>query len=209
MNSMALLDGFFRQRPARLYRKSTVIFDAGQSPDGLFYMVSGRAQLTTVDERGQDCTLYTLGPGDPFPLAPFFLGQSHATSYMAMTDVEAIWRPRSEVDSFLDRHPAALREIIGFVLTVFYMRVKDLSFSTTERRVVIRLMYLAQRFGVHIDGSIELTITQQELADSVNLTRESISLMLNQLQDAGVVLLHRNKILVYIERANDLVKQPD
>jgi CRP-like cAMP-binding protein len=70
-------------------------------------------------------------------------------------------------------------------------------------------MYLAQRFGVHIDGSIELTITQQELADSVNLTRESISLMLNQLQDAGVVRLHRNKILVYIERANDLVKQPD
>jgi CRP-like cAMP-binding protein len=209
MNPMPLLEGFFRERPVRLYPKNTVIFDAGQEADGLFFIFSGRVKLAVTDERGQERIMYTAGPSDPFPLAAYFLHNDQSASYTAMTNVEAVWRPRQEVDAFLNAHPEANREILRMILLAFYNRIRDLSFSTTERRVVIRLMYLAQRFGMPTDGVIELAITQQELADSVNLTRESISVTLNRLQDEGVVRLQRNKIVVDTERANDLVRRTD
>lgn len=206
VNPRPLLENFFRRHPSRVYRKGTIIFDSRQLVQGLFFVTSGRIKIATSDSRGQESIFFTLGPTDPFPLAPFFLHEPWPYTYTATTDVEAIWRPKHEVDEFLDRNPAALREIICFVLKAFYSRMQDLSLSTSQQRVIYRILYLADRFGLPTDRGVEVTITQQELADSLNLTRESISLLLNRLQSSGIVQLRRSKIYLDVDRARSLIE---
>lgn len=136
-----------------------------------------------------------------------------STTYTAMTDVEAIWRPLNEVSDFLNRNPQAMRDIMKIVLRDFYSRVTDLSVSNSKQRVLSRLTYLASRFGEPAKNGtrhgVEMTITQQELADSINLTRESISIILNRLQDQGVVQLRRSKIFLDVVRAQRQLKDED
>ncbi len=175
-------------------------------PPGLFFIVSGRVKLASTDSNGQEYILYTLGPSDPFPLAAFFLSEPQPTTYTAMTDVEAIWRPRQEVDEFLNKNPEALREIMTHLIEAFNSRIMDLSNSNSQQRVLFRIMYLAERFGTKTDSGMEISITQQELADSINLTRESISIILNRLQDKGVVKLNRSKISLDLGKVNKIVK---
>lgn len=213
MSSISVLEDFFCQHPSRLYRKNTIIFDAGQTPQGLFFLISGRVKLATTDSRGQESILVSIGPGDVFPLAPYFMESALSTTYTAMTDVEAIWRPLNEVSDFLNRNPQAMRDIMKIVLRDFYSRVTDLSVSNSKQRVLSRLTYLASRFGEPAKNGtrhgVEMTITQQELADSINLTRESISIILNRLQDQGVVQLRRSKIFLDVVRAQRQLKDED
>ncbi len=206
MSTSPILDGFFQQHPARLYRKNVIIFDSGQLPQGLFFVVSGRVKIAISDSKGQESILFILGPSDPFPLAPYFLGEPQGSTYTALTDVEVIWRPRHEVDDFLNRNPEALREVLCTLLRAFYNRVTHLSLNKSQQRLVYRLVYLAGRFGELTNGWVEIDTTHQELANSINLTRESISLMLNRLQDDGVVQLHRNKIGINLDRADALIE---
>lgn len=207
VNPSPVLAEFFHRHPARVYRKGTIIFDSRQMAQGLFFVISGRVKLATSDSRGQESIFFTLGPTDPFPLAPFFLHEPWPYTYTAMTDVEAIWRPKHEVDQFLNCHPEALREILCFLLRAFYSRVQDLSFSTSQQRVIYHILYLAERFGEPGERGVEITITQQELANSLNLTRESISLILNRLQTNGVVELRRSKIYLDVDRAHGLIEE--
>jgi CRP/FNR family cyclic AMP-dependent transcriptional regulator len=206
VNKPTLIETFFRERPVRLHRKNSIIFDAGQNADGLYFLVSGRLKLSTTNNKGQERIFFTLGPGDSFPYGPYFLKHPMTASYTAMTDIEAIWRPRHEVDEFFDKNPDALREIITIITLAFYSRIEDLTLGASEQRIVNRIMNLAERFGVPSpDGGVEISITQQELADSINLSRESTSLILNRLELVNIVQLQRSKIVVDTAKARFLI----
>jgi CRP-like cAMP-binding protein len=146
--------------------------------------------------KGRENILFVLGPNDPFPLGPYFLQAVKGTVYTALTDVRAAWRPRAEMDKFLLRHPDAMRGIMNRLLRAFYARVTTLSLVGSDERVLLGLIELSERFRDGTGDMVELEITQQELADSINLSRESTSLILNKLAQAGIVELYRNKIAV-------------
>lgn len=193
---------FAGQEPHNI-KKKTVVCDSSMGVDGLYLISSGRMKVTVLSANGQDeYTLNTIGPGDPFPLPIYFNMQQPKLRYTAETNVKAAWRPRAEVDEYFHAHPVVMYQIMKLVLTVLYARINTLSRGSAEEKVLRRLIEFSVRFGDPCEDKFEITITQQELADSVGLSRESVNLMLNRLEEKSVLTTSRNKIYLSISRAN-------
>ena len=66
----------------------------------------------------------------------------------------------------------------------------------TEVRLANLLPLLAQKFGQSMDGlvTIELRLTHQDLAAMVASTRESVTKVLNELRNRGVIEIDSGRI---------------
>ena len=205
MLSYVTLMKLYEGAPTRLYRKNAIIFDTFDESRGLYYIVDGNVKLSVVSGTGRGYTAHTLGPGDLLPLLGYFLGDRRPVLYTATTDVQMQWRWRKEVDEFCDQNPEALREIIRVVLDTMMSRVNTLSLHLSEQRVLLRIQELAKPSDQQADAKVALDITQQELADAVNLSRESVSGILNRLEEQQIVSLERNRLLVQVAKVDHAI----
>ncbi len=60
------------------------------------------------------------------------------------------------------------------------------------------LNWLGQKFGRDVDGGqlIDITITHQEIAEVINTTRVSVTRMLQQFEEEGIVLRHQRQLII-------------
>ena len=75
-----------------------------------------------------------------------------------------------------------LRQTVNIV-TLYTKRIQTLEYRTAKDRIVSELLNLAERFGQkqHDQVLINAPITHQDLADSINMSRETASRALEQL----------------------------
>lgn len=195
------LSQLFEGQPVRQHRRKTIVFDCYNMTQGLNYIISGRVKVSAITESGQEFTLNTLGPGNSFPLPSYFSANAMPIYYTADTNVKSAYLPREEVDKYLHSHPEVLYDMMRDTLTLLYTRVATLSSSSAEDRVLMRLIEMADRFGTEENEIHEIIITQQELADAVSLSRESVCMILNKFEDKKLLTNKRNKILVCLKSA--------
>ncbi len=195
------LDELFNGQPVRVFRKKTLISRSGQDIDGLFRIESGQIKVTACTEDGQEFTLNNLGPGDPFPLPLYFDVVKPTLRYTAETTLKATWQERAVIDKYLYAHPEVLYMIIRKILEVLYNRINTLSGGSADDRVLKRLIELSDRWATPGEDKFEITTTQQDIADSVCLSRESVNMVLKRLADKGVLTMGRNKIYMSIAKA--------
>ena len=201
MKNTIILGEIFEGQEERIFAKKSVLFETGQKIDGLYLIRSGHVKVTAQNDDGQRITFNSLGPGDLFPLPLYFGLEAPALSYRADGAVKASWRPREQIDEYLHTNPKMLYKIISKVLSVLYGRINILSGGSADERVIKLLIELSNRWGTPGEDKFEITTTQQQLADSVSLSRESVNMVLNRLADKGVVTMGRNKVYMSIARA--------
>ncbi len=81
-----------------------------------------------------------------------------------------------------------MRQLIN-TFTVYAQRIQNLGYRLPRERVIACLLDLATRFGQSQGQStiIEAPITHQDIADSINMTRETASRALELLFKDGLV----------------------
>lgn len=75
------------------------------------------------------------------------------------------------------------------IITVYTQRIQTLEFRTARERIIAELLYLSERFGVRsgTEVLIDAPITHQDIADSINMTRETASRALELLFKEGLM----------------------
>lgn len=60
------------------------------------------------------------------------------------------------------------------------------------------LNWLGQKFGRNVDSGqlIDITITHQEIAEVINTTRVSVTRMLQQFEEEGIILRHQRQLII-------------
>ena len=75
------------------------------------------------------------------------------------------------------------------ILAVYTNRIQTLEFRSARGRIISELLNYAERFG-ELHGKkviINAPITQQDIADSINMTRETANIALGLLFEEGLV----------------------
>jgi len=75
------------------------------------------------------------------------------------------------------------------IIAVYTQRIQTLEFRSARGRIVAELLYLAERFGRYVASGIliDAPITHQDIADSINMNRETASRALELLSDEELV----------------------
>lgn len=78
------------------------------------------------------------------------------------------------------------------------VRLAGMSYKDVHRRLVARLLYLANQYGRTSDDQtvISLPITHRQLAQSVSSTRETVNKLIRHLSSQGVVSMKSRTIRI-------------
>lgn len=187
-------------------RRGEILFGEGDEGDQLYVVIDGKIKLGRRSVDGRENLIAILGPGQMFGELSFFDPGPRSATATAVTDVELRSLGHSALNPVLQSHPdvayALLNQLAGRLRRTNEV-VGDLVFSDVPGRVSKALLDLASRFGRQADDGIHVNhdLTQEELAQLVGASRETVNKALADFASRGWLRLEpRSVIILDLER---------
>jgi CRP-like cAMP-binding protein len=185
----------------RAYKPGDAIYNEGEYGDALYVLISGVVKLFRPYSGSKEATLRLLRPWDIFGHLAF-AGEAKQRAYAeAVTGCKVTKVPKIFMERAIRREPRAALKMMTLLelrLVQYEELVKCLLPRETEVRLANLLPILAQKFGERGDDgrsiTIDLRLTHQDLAAMVASTRESVTKVLNDLRNRGVVEIEGGRI---------------
>jgi len=175
------------------FAKDEVIIRGYEEPEGVYLIKSGFVKAYSITHSGHKNLLLIHKSGEFIPL-PWALDGAHTTGmfYESMTDVEILRAGKDKLRSALGNNAWLSREILSQtvnIISIYTQRIRTLEYRSARERVIAELIYIAERFGERHGKEILINapITHQDIADSINMSRETASRALELLFEEGLL----------------------
>ncbi len=183
------------------FGKGDVVFSEGDDGDRLYVVSDGKIKLGHAASDGRETLLAVMGPGDMFgELSLFDPGPRTATA-TALTDTVLLGLHHQALRPWLTGRP----EVAEALLQALAQRVRrvndnlsELVFSDVPGRVAKALLDLGEKFGEsRADGLfVEHDLTQEELAQLVGASRETVNKALADFVARGWIRLESRSVTI-------------
>jgi CRP-like cAMP-binding protein len=189
-----------KMQEVRISRGHT-LFDEGDPGDRLYVVTDGKIKLGRTSPDGRENLLAVLGEGEMFgELSLFDPGPRTATA-TAVTDATLAALSHDDLQPWLTGRPEVAAQLLGALarrLRRTNEAMADLVFSDVPGRVAKRLLDLANRFGVETDDGLRVThdLTQEELAQLVGASRETVNKALADFASRGFLRLEGRAVVI-------------
>src|ERR687893_1244815 len=198
---LQLLDDMGIATADRTYEPGDAVYREGEYGDALYVLTSGVLKLFRPYSGSKEATLRLLKTWDIFGHLAF-AGEARQRAYAeAVTQCRVKKVPKVFVERAIRQEPRVafkMMTLLELRLVQYEELVKCLLPRETEVRLANLLPILAKKFGERgsLDGSvtIDLRLTHQDLAAMVASTRESVTKVLNEMRNRGVVEVEGGRI---------------
>ena len=187
-------------------RRGEVLFNEGDSGDRLYILLTGKVKLGHTSVDGRENLLAVLGPGEVVGELTLFDPGPRSTTATAVATTELLALEHNQLMGFIDSHPTLAKDMLR-ALAVRLRRTNialaDLVFSDVPGRVAKALLDLAERLGAPTEDGIHVPhdLTQEELAQLVGASRETINKSLAEFVSRGWIRLEGRAVtLIDVER---------
>lgn len=181
--------------------KGDALFVEGEPGDRMYVIIDGKIKLGHASTDGRESLLAVVGPGEMCgELSLFDPGPRTATA-TALTDAIVVSLGHEALRPWLTGRP----EVAEALLAALAQRLRrtneamaDLVFSDVPGRVAKALMELGEKFGVITPDGLLVThdMTQEELAQLVGASRETVNKALADFAQRGWIRLESRQVLI-------------
>ncbi|MDO5698109.1 MAG: Crp/Fnr family transcriptional regulator [Dermatophilus congolensis] len=182
--------------------RGSVLFREGERGDRLYVIVTGKMKLGRSSADGRENLVAVLGPGELLgELTVFDPGERNATA-TAVANTELIGLGHDQLAAFLAEHPQVAKALLAALarrLRRTNDSLADLVFTDVPGRVAKALLDLSRRFGRPTDDGILVPheLTQEELAQLVGASRETVNKALADFATRGWIRLETRAVVLH------------
>jgi len=200
-------DQFIAEYPSKTFEKGQTILLRDVAPEAVYVIESGLVRTYTITAAGDERLVSIDSAGEDLPIGYAF-GLVERAQYFYEGYSRCVIRlvPRNDYTRYLRLHNDVMYEryvhLTSFLLSTF-ARVSALEQSRARDKIAATLAYMADQIGVRLrpyNSQLKLPITQQEIADSLGLTRETAGIELKKLELRKILTHTRNNYVLYMER---------
>ncbi len=197
-NARSLIAMMVRREVSR----GETIFREGDDGHAMYVLVRGKVKLARTARDGRENLLALLGVGDMFGELTVFDPGPRMSRAHAVEDSVVYELPKDTLDVWLDDHLDMSRHM----LRALAQRIRrtsntmaDLIFSDVPGRVAKAILDLGHRFGRMERGHVTVRhgLTQEELAQLVGASRETVNKALADFASRGWIDVHIGAVEVY------------
>lgn len=193
MKQTAELVDFFRTHGLKqTFRKGDFIVRPGDPPPGVFYINQGLVKAYDITKYDEENLLIIRRQDEIFPLIWAVTGEEHHIIYKALAPTTT-WRvSREDFMDFISTTPSALAPLLDMTMEMYRLhgeRILNLEYRSVRERIISFLLTMSERFGRETASGIliEVPLRHQDIASSVNATRETTSRELSALERKGLL----------------------
>jgi CRP/FNR family transcriptional regulator len=188
----AELVGLARRCAWRSLGRGEHVFTEGAPCHGLVVIAEGAVEVRQTSAAGREQVLHTEGPGAALGEGPCFDRDGYVASAVAVAPTRVLHLPRCALLALCHRRPAvalALLEALARRMRRFAELAGDLAFREVTERVARHLETAARATSPAITAgtTVELVLTQEQLAARLGTVRELVARALARLRRSRVV----------------------
>ena len=181
--------------------KGGVLFKEGDEGEHVYVIVDGKLKLGTSSGDGRENLLSILGPGEMFGELSLFDPQPRTSTATAVTDARLLALSHDQVIGLVTAHPRVALELLARLAQRLRRSnevLADLVFADVPGRVAKAIIDLGARFGSQKDDGLHVNhdLTQEELAQLVGASRETVNKALADFASRGWVRLEPRAVVV-------------
>jgi len=181
--------------------RGDVLFREGDTGDRVYVVIDGKVKLGRTSSDGRENLLAILGPGQMFGELSLFDPGPRSATVTAVTDTELLSLANEDMLTWLTGRPEVARGLLlqlGQRLRRSNDTLADLVFSDVPGRVAKALLDLSTRFGVPSEEGVRVVhdLTQEELAQLVGASRETVNKALADFAGRGWLRLEQRSVVI-------------
>jgi len=188
-NYLAIIESMF----VKYLKKGQFLHHRGDDPVGYYGVVCGRLRVSAENKDGKALTLTFMQTGQWFGEISLVDGIPRTHDCEALEDCEILIIPKNSFEQYLLQDVTSLRHITQHIchrLRRTFDLVEQMTIQSLSERLARRLLDLADSNG-HA-----LNINQQELAQMMGVSRQSISKIVLAWSQLGWITLEYNQLIL-------------
>ncbi len=195
----------FHQGTNLSYKKGEFIIRPGESPPGVFYIDKGIVKAYDITKYGEENLLIIRKESEIFPLIWALTGQERHVIYEALSPT-TVWRiDRSQFLKLLKDDPGMVAPLLDMTVEMYRIhseRIINLEYRSVRERLISFLLTMSSRFGHTNDKGIRIDVPlrQQDIASSINASRETTSRELTALERKNLITSAESFITITDEK---------
>lgn len=199
-------DRFLCAYPSLVFQRDQMILMKDEVPRGTYIIESGIVKTYNITMDGEERIVSIDTAGEDIPIGyTFGLIDKCNYFYEAYTKCRIRIVPREDYVEYLaaDRERFYRRHLrVVKILLKNLERIEALEQSKASRKVAQTLLYFAETLGSAFPSKTTrcLSVTQQEIANALGMTRETISIAFKKLELRKLLAHSRNTQTIYLDR---------
>jgi len=197
------LDYILNSMTIKTYPANEVIFYEGDVPDGLYLVKRGRVKISLIDERSREITLSILREGSFFGEMALFDESPRSATVQTMEETEFFILTKSYFLQLIEQSSTIAKNILKEMSTRLREaddQIRNLALFDVAGRLANILINLVKKEGVVLknkDMAVVPRPSQQELANMIGSSRETVSRVLNTFKKKGIISISRKQIIIH------------
>ena len=185
----------------RKYKKNSIIFFEGDEGEELFVIKSGTVKIYRIDNTKQ-ITLALFRAGDFFgEMSIMQKGVTRSANAETLEPSVLYTLKRSTFYDFIGRSPSLCLRLLEVTMNRLRRaneQIHDLTFLDVRTRILKAVYQLSQEYGEKKQNSVQIMVklTHQEIANIVGTVRESVTKVLQELQDDRIISIQNKQIRI-------------
>ncbi|MCU0514287.1 MAG: Crp/Fnr family transcriptional regulator [Anaerolineae bacterium] len=189
-------------RAARLYQvqRGQMLYHQGDQAHSFYVVQQGGVRLVEHTGDGQTVHLKLYGPGDLFGLLAISGAYPYPAGVQAIDDSHIAGISGAQARDLMLLYPTLGLCVVDLLVAHVHHahgRIRQLSSERVERRLARALLVYSEKFGrlTHTGStSIDIALTQQDMAEFIGTTLETINRTLRLWEKQGYVRLARQHV---------------
>lgn len=195
---------YIKNCPIKHFDKGQVVISEGDISDTLLAIRNGFIKVTSLDTEGNERMLWIAGRYDIAPTERLFSRHSPLQFfYTALSDCDVYQIDKADFLAKAKSDVTLMTEIATSMSSHYddlLARVNSIGQTSIHDKLLATLSYVAKRFSA--EDSVDLyklglRLTHKDIAEMIGSTRETTTLELRRLQDAGSIEYDRTKFIVH------------
>lgn len=199
---------------SRTFRRGEPVYLPSEAAEAAMVLAEGRVKIGSLTSDGKQTILAFIEPGEIFGELEALDGGAREEFAEAAEKSTVVLLPASALRQLVETDPSlavGVTKLIGLRRRRIERRLKSLLFRSNRQRLISLLLELAQQYGQPSSDPpgtrLRIKLSHQDMASVIGSTRETVTVVLGELQSEGLLTVGRRKIVIAdlgaLERAAD------
>lgn len=177
-------------KTTRTIKRGEVIFEEGDTLNGVYCVKDGVCKLSKLSENGKDQIVKMVVKGQLLGQRSLISDESSNLQAVALNDMEVCFIPKSEIIADLQKNPKFSFDVLQDMahdLKEADDIIVNMAQKSVKQRLAETLIYIHNNFGVNPDGTLSVLLSREDYASIVGTATESAIRVLSQFKKEGLI----------------------
>ena len=190
-------------KTSKIIRKGEVIFEEGDSLNGVYCIRDGVCKMSKLSENGKDQVVKLVVKGGMMGQRSLVSGETANLSAVAINDMQICFIPKQEILNDLQKNSNFSMDVLkrmALDLRDADDTLVDMAQKTVKQRLAETLLYIKNKFGNDDDGFLNITLSREDYSSIVGTATESAIRILSQFKKSGLISTSGKQIKIEDEK---------